>query len=162
MPVHTSISIGVSPKTGVALEPGILQAEGPVLQCAVMLDTRRAQAVARSGSAVPPPKSGKLLIDTGASMTSIERTILQELGIPSIGDCQVRTPSGGETQQIYPCGLVSPGSAGRQPPGSRNHRTVGPRRTAQLRLHFQRPIRGVHDRAVVSLAQRPAAGAGPG
>jgi hypothetical protein len=32
------------------------------------------------------------------------------LGIPPIGDCHVRTPSGGETQQVYPCGLVFPGT----------------------------------------------------
>jgi predicted aspartyl protease len=110
MPVHTSISIGVNPKTGLALEPGILQVQGPVLQCAVMLDTRRAQALVQAGGSIPPPKPGRLLIDTGASMTSIERTVLQELGIPSIGDCQVKTPSGGETQQVYPCGLVFPGT----------------------------------------------------
>jgi hypothetical protein len=43
-------------------------------------------------------------------MTAIERTVLQELGIPPIGESQVKTPSGGETQLVYPCGLAFPGT----------------------------------------------------
>ena len=110
MAVLTAIAIGIHPKSGLILDRGRLQAEGPVLPCAVMLDVRRAQALTLKGQPVPPQKVGSILIDTGASMTSIERTVLQELGIPPIGESQVKTPSGGETQLVYPCGLAFPGS----------------------------------------------------
>ena len=75
-----------------------------------MVDEKRAEALVKAGNQVPPQKLGMLLIDTGASMTSIERTVLEQLGIPPIADCDVKTPSGGETQQVYPCSLAFPGS----------------------------------------------------
>jgi predicted aspartyl protease len=110
MPVHGVVSFRIDPGKPLALDPNRLAANGPILQAAVSLDAKRAQILAQGGTQLPSPKIGSMLIDTGASMTSVERTILTSLGIPPVGDCQVKTPSGGELQQIYPCSIEFPGS----------------------------------------------------
>lgn len=51
-----------------------------------------------------------LLVDTGASMTCVDRALLVALGAPVIGDTMVQTPSGSELQQLFACGIAFPGS----------------------------------------------------
>jgi len=51
-----------------------------------------------------------MLVDTGASMTCIDETVLLNLGIPRVGTAEVHTPSGTVEQGIYMCGLAFPGS----------------------------------------------------
>lgn len=43
-------------------------------------------------------------------MTCVDKKILEGLGIPPVGDTQVRTPSGSAVQQVYPCGIAFPGA----------------------------------------------------
>src|ERR1700722_18582662 len=66
---------------------------GPLLQVNVGVSAPRAQALRSAGQPVPQPIPITGLVDTGASCTSIDTTILRQLAIPSSGTTQVHTPS---------------------------------------------------------------------
>lgn len=80
------------------------------MPCAVFVDVNRAQAMTKAGETLPQQRLGAILIDTGASMTCIERTVLEDLGIRPVAESEVLTPSGGERQGVYPCGIAFPGT----------------------------------------------------
>jgi hypothetical protein len=64
-----------------------------------------------SGIIPPQPVSGLALIDSGASMTTVEESALRALGVQAVGITQVRTPSGQATQLLYPADIVFSGTA---------------------------------------------------
>jgi hypothetical protein len=66
---------------------------GPVLDFFVGASTPRQSALRRAGLPVPSPIRVKGLIDTGASCTSIDPTVLKSLGLVATGTIQVHTPS---------------------------------------------------------------------
>jgi hypothetical protein len=53
----------------------------------------RNQALVAAGHTPPPQILAKLVVDTGASLTSIDCTILTQLGIPATGKVPIHTPS---------------------------------------------------------------------
>ena len=83
---------------------------GPLLTVEVSVDARRAAALTKLGKPIPQAITGSILVDTGASMTCIEASILIQLGIPDIGDATVYTPSGKDDQKVYFCRMGFPGS----------------------------------------------------
>lgn len=68
-------------------------AGGPVLEFFVGVSQPRADALKRGGQPVPAPILVRGLIDTGASITSVDPSILRALGIVSTGTASVHTPS---------------------------------------------------------------------
>ena len=66
---------------------------GPLLQFMVGASGPRQQALIRAAQVVPQPIPITGLIDTGASCTSIDSSVLRQLAIPSTGTTQVHTPS---------------------------------------------------------------------
>jgi len=54
------------------------------------------------------PQTGLGLVDTGASITCVDRTLLELLEIPSVGISEVFTPSGKAQQNIYPIEISFP------------------------------------------------------
>jgi hypothetical protein len=66
---------------------------GPLLQFAIGVSSPRASALAAAGQPIPPriPITG--LIDTGASCSSIDASVLRQLAIPTTGTTTVHTPS---------------------------------------------------------------------
>lgn len=54
--------------------------------------------------------AGNALIDTGASMTTLEESALQSLGLQPMNQVTVMTPSGQATQLAYPAELIFSGS----------------------------------------------------
>jgi hypothetical protein len=70
-----------------------LSADGPILDVYFGVSGPRFQALAQAKQ--PPPLSFPVrsLIDTGASCTALDRSILQQLGIPPSGSVPIHTPS---------------------------------------------------------------------
>lgn len=61
------------------------------------------------GAGKPMPSVEALaLIDTGATRTSIDRGIAEELGLRAHDERPVVTPSGGEVQPLYNVGVLIP------------------------------------------------------
>jgi len=66
---------------------------GPLLQFLVGVSGPRAKALGDASQPVPSPITITGLVDTGASCTSIDSSVLRQLSIPSTGKTPVHTPS---------------------------------------------------------------------
>ena len=67
----------------------------PILRAVVEVSQPRAAALAAAGKAVPQMQSLSALIDTGASCTCIDRTMIAALELSPTGSTQMLTPSTG-------------------------------------------------------------------
>lgn len=67
--------------------------QGPVVDAAVMVGTARQQALQEAGQTVPLPQVIRALIDTGASMSGVDPTVLTALGLAQTGEADIHTPS---------------------------------------------------------------------
>jgi len=68
-------------------------AGAPVIDLLVGVSGPRAEALKKANQAIPNPIPVRALIDTGASCTSIDPTVLKSLGVPSTGTIPCHTPS---------------------------------------------------------------------
>lgn len=97
-----------------------LQLRGPVLDVSVTIEQNAGKALLSQGKAVPTPKTGLALIDTGASNTCIDDEAAKELGLPVIDVAIMQSASHEKVQcNIYPVlintqivGLNSPRTIG--------------------------------------------------
>lgn len=110
MPIFSSISLTTGGDGKPQMDVKRLAMEGPVLICEIRVDAQRAAILQKEGKDVPQGIRGKILVDTGCSMTSIEDDVLRKLGIAPVSDIDVLTPSGGKRCGLYPCGLAFPGT----------------------------------------------------
>ncbi len=76
------------PHVSLRIGPG-----GPVLQILIGVSAPRLRALSVAGQAAPTSIPITGLIDTGASCTCIDSSILTQLAIPSTGITPVHTPS---------------------------------------------------------------------
>jgi hypothetical protein len=63
------------------------------------------------GKPVSKPISGRALIDTGASISAVDNSIITLLEVQPVGLTQVHTPSGSSQQNQYPVRFSFPGSS---------------------------------------------------
>lgn len=87
-----------------------LQNRGPSLQVEISLNSILAAQYQQSGTSLPAPLTGYALIDTGASVTSVDAKILESLGIKAVGQIPISTPSGSSQQGLYSCQFSFPGT----------------------------------------------------
>jgi hypothetical protein len=66
---------------------------GPILDFLCGVSKPRAEALTKAKVAVPPYVAVRGLVDTGASITSFDSSILRQLGVVSKGTIQIHTPS---------------------------------------------------------------------
>ena len=82
------------PHVTLGLSPG-----GPLIDVWIGVSNPRALALKTAGQTPPPPKQVRALIDTGASCTAVDISIIQELSLVPTGTTSVQTPS---TQKTTP------------------------------------------------------------
>jgi hypothetical protein len=75
----------------------LLQPGGPVITVGFIVSAPRQGALKKAGVAIPSPVVVKCLVDTGASCTCVDRTVIQQLQIPPSGTVSIHTPSTGPT-----------------------------------------------------------------
>jgi hypothetical protein len=68
-------------------------AGAPIVDLLIGVSKPRADALKLAGHPIPPQIPIRALIDTGASCTGIDLTILKTLGVPSTGTIPCHTPS---------------------------------------------------------------------
>ena len=66
---------------------------GPILDCFIGVSHARAEALKKALRPGPAPIQVRALVDTGASCTSVDPSILKALAIVSTGTVPVHTPS---------------------------------------------------------------------
>jgi len=76
--------------------------EGPWVEVSIGLAQSYAMQLARDGQSVRRPISGRALIDTGASITCIDDTLAQSLGLPVIDVVGMISASDVTTVNVYP------------------------------------------------------------
>lgn len=74
------------------IEPG-----GPILQAIIFVSQPRIAALTAAGQTVPNPVPIRALVDTGASCTCVDPSVLASLGLTPTGIVRVNTPSTGTT-----------------------------------------------------------------
>lgn len=83
----------------------LLQKEGPKLPVVIRVPKQLADYLESRGEAVPEPRSGMGLIDTGATISMVDSGAIEQLGVAPIGSTMLGT-AGGPTQcPLYPVGL---------------------------------------------------------
>ena len=90
--------------------PADLLTRGPGLQVEVSIPNVLAGALLARSRPLPTPHLGTALIDTGASVSAVDISILRGLGLNPVGTIPVTTPAGVETQGIYVVRLAFPGT----------------------------------------------------
>ncbi|MDE2475960.1 MAG: retropepsin-like domain-containing protein [Alphaproteobacteria bacterium] len=66
---------------------------GPLIHVIVSASGPRVSALTQAGQAAPQPVLAKLVVDTGASLTAIDVSILNQLGLSPTGKTPIHTPS---------------------------------------------------------------------
>jgi predicted aspartyl protease len=74
---------------------------GPVMQVTVTIEENAGKALLSQGKALPTPKTGLALIDTGASNTCIDEQAAKELGLPVIDVATMLSA----THEKVPCNI---------------------------------------------------------
>lgn len=69
--------------------------DGPLVQMMIGVSPARVSALRAAGAPVPPHISGRGLLDTGASISAIDRRVAQQLGLTATGYTLIHTPSTG-------------------------------------------------------------------
>ena len=115
MPNNNSFAFQIrgQPQPGHAIpqpSPNTLAASGPVIQVQIEVPSALAQSLQRSGGAIPSPVDGFALIDTGASITSVDVNVFTQLGVNPNGVANVGTAGGPQQQSTYPARLSFPGT----------------------------------------------------
>lgn len=102
------------PQAGAVLplpHPQALQGTGPVIQVQVEVPTALATQLQHTGQTVPQPVLGYALIDTGASLSAVDATVIQQLGVQPVGVAHVGTAGGPQQQATCPARFSFPGSS---------------------------------------------------
>ena len=83
---------------------------GPVIPVEVAVPQALAQHLVNANLPVPAPIAGWALIDTGATITAIDTSVLDELGVPAVGVARVGTAGGPVQQNVFPARLSFTGT----------------------------------------------------
>jgi hypothetical protein len=92
---------------------------GPIVNAHIGVSDARRAALVTAQQPIPPLIPIRALIDTGASCTCLDPSVVQRLGIPATGNVAVNTPSTGSTPHSanqYDVALIIPPSGPGQPP----------------------------------------------
>lgn len=90
---------------------------GPILRAYFCVSAARQVALKSANQQVPKWFEARALVDTGASCTSIDPSIVQALGLQSTGQASVITPTGVPTTfNQYDVAIAIPGSTTNQSP----------------------------------------------
>lgn len=67
--------------------------DGPFVQIMIGVSSARSLALRVGGAMIPPLVSGRGLVDTGASISAIDRRVAQQLGLGATSYTLIHTPS---------------------------------------------------------------------
>jgi len=87
--------------------PGLVL-QGPVLEVIVSVPQPVAESLQREKKPVPNPVVGVALIDTGATRTSIDNSVVSALGIPPTGTTKLGTAGGAQEATLHAVQIIFP------------------------------------------------------
>ena len=90
--------------------PAGLRMAGPSLQVEVSVPTALANQLQAANQPIPNPVLGLGIVDTGASISAVDSTVISQLGVQPVGTANVGTAGGPQTQFTYPAKFTFPGT----------------------------------------------------
>lgn len=106
MPVYNYSTL--NPQGGIIVDKQTLINKGPLIRVEISIPLALATYNQQNGIAIPSPKIGFALIDTGCSITSIDDATISSLGVNPVGVRPVGTASGGHDANLYPAHVKFP------------------------------------------------------
>ena len=91
---------------------------GPVINIGISISKQRRAALIKEGFTVPDIQAVRALLDTGASGTCVDPSVLEALKLTPTGTIQIHTPSSGSTPaeaEQYDVGILVPGQQNQHP-----------------------------------------------
>lgn len=105
MPIHNRFFLEGDGK----LNPKILEMTGPLLGVEVAIPKELADLLTSETKVIPSPKAGYALIDTGATRSGVDHSIITEMGVQPVGIAKILTAGGGVEQNLFPAHFRFPG-----------------------------------------------------
>jgi hypothetical protein len=81
---------------------------GPIIPVEVSMPSALQEFLTKENVSIPAPQVGYALIDTGASITAIDETVLKQLSILPIDSIPSQTPHGAGRSFVYPTKVSLP------------------------------------------------------
>jgi hypothetical protein len=79
---------------------GRIERQGPLVYPMVTASHYQVSTLRAQGLTAPPPQQIAALIDTGASATVLDASIIASLGLTLVGQTQIHTPTTGSAYEI--------------------------------------------------------------
>ena len=114
--------------------PEGLAVVGPILDIQIEIPTALAEVLQVANRPIPIPVVGIALVDTGASITSIDVSVATRLGLNPNGVARVGTAGGARQQSTYQARFSFPGTP---LPGFEHPKVLGCDLTGQTVLNHQ-------------------------
>lgn len=89
--------------------PAILQQNGPVFDIEIAVPSALEQFLTQNHQPVPTPVRGQALVDTGATFSAVEDSVITGLGVKPVGLIQTGTAGGPQVQNVYPARFIFTG-----------------------------------------------------
>lgn len=86
--------------------PEVLRLKGPCCPIDISLPQILIDQLTQQGTQIPPPVSGHALIDTGASISAIDFSVITSLQISPIGVINIGTAGGSVQTNLYPARFI--------------------------------------------------------
>lgn len=110
MPI-TNLTYGIANPDGTHREgPEALHQRGPVLQVEVSILDDLAEELQERGEEIPAPASGFALIDTGATTSAIDQSVVEYLEMQPVDTAEIGTAGGRREMGVYGAQFSFPGS----------------------------------------------------
>ncbi len=94
------------PLFNVGYGPALLEQNGPVVPVEIAVPSALEQQLKKLNQPVPPPHKGFALIDTGATLSAVDDSVIRGLGVSPVGVLNVGTPQGTGQQNVYPARFI--------------------------------------------------------
>lgn len=92
----------------VEIPPPVLRSRGAVCPIKISLPQILKDRLTKQSQEIPTPESGRALIDTGASVSVVDLSVIRKLQISSIGVAKVGTAGGPIRRNLYPARFILP------------------------------------------------------
>jgi len=107
MPVFNSLFYD-SPAQNNQPSPAILANLGPIVPVEISIPGALAELYTKQGHALPQPKAGLALVDTGASASCVDDEVITQLGVNPIRTAEIHGSAGQHQVNVYPAHLRFP------------------------------------------------------
>ena len=85
-----------------SVNPNVLIGSGPLLNVEVSIPSALADVYSKENKSIPEPKAGFALIDTGATRTCIDDTVIRQMDVSPIGVATSYTAAGPKEHSLFP------------------------------------------------------------